>query len=114
MEQNNGDTEKGDQCMDCITPYSLRKRTHTKSTNNVQKLVPAAVNGMLDHIENEMTKIMKDFIWDGNKRGLMRLDYTAEIREKGGLGMLNLKTRMKAIDIMWLKKYLDTPDKRPI
>ena len=43
----------------------------------------------------------------------MRLDNTAEIREKGGLGMPDLKTRMKAIDIMWLKKYLDTPDKRP-
>ena len=42
----------------------------------------------------------------------MRLDYMAKIREKGGLGMPNLKTRMKAIDIMWLKKYLDTPDKR--
>src|SRR5882724_6958652 len=69
---------------------------------------------MLDHIENEMTKIMKDFICDGNKIGLMRLDYTAEIREKGGLGMPDLKTRMKAIDIMWLKKYLDTPGKRPM
>ena len=68
---------------------------------------------MLDHIKKEMTKIMKDFIWDGNKGGLMRLDYTAKIREKGGLGMPHLKTRMKAIDIMWLKKYLDTPDKRP-
>jgi len=42
----------------------------------------SAVNGMPDHIENEMTKIMKDLIWDRNKRGLMRLDYTAEIREK--------------------------------
>ena len=29
---------------------------------------------------------MKDFIWDGNKRGLMRLDYTAKNRENGGLG----------------------------
>src|SRR5882724_1368588 len=56
---------------------------------------------------------MKDFIWDGNKRGLMRLDYTAKITEKGGLGMTDLKKRMKAIDIMWLKKYLDTPEKRP-
>src|SRR5882724_6291508 len=68
----------------------------------------AAVNGIPDHVESEMTKIMKDFIWDGNKRGLMRLDNTAKIREKGGLGMPNLKTRMKAIDIMWLKKFLDT------
>jgi len=72
-----------------------------------------AVNGMPDHIEKEIIKIMKDFIWDGNQRGLMRLDYTAETREKGGLGMPDLKTRMKAIDIMWLKKFLDTPEKRP-
>ena len=28
-------------------------------------------------------------------------------------GKPDLKTRMKAIDIMWLKKYLETPDKRP-
>jgi len=27
--------------------------------------------------------------------------------------MPELKTRMKAIDIMWLKKFLNTPDKRP-
>ena len=59
-----------------------------------------------------MTKMMKDFIWDKSKRGLMRLDYTAEARKKGGLGMPDLKTRMKAIDIMWLKKILDTPEKR--
>src|SRR5882724_13276783 len=43
----------------------------------------------------------------------MRLDYMAKIREKGGLWLPDLKTRMKAIDIMWLKKYMDTPDKRP-
>src|SRR5882724_743903 len=68
---------------------------------------------MPDHIEKEMTKIMKDFVWDGNKRGLMKLDYTAKIREKGGLGIPDLKTRMKSIDIMWSNKYLDAPDKRP-
>src|SRR5882672_4620524 len=45
-----------------------------------------AVNGMPDHIEKEMTRIMKDFIWDGNQRGLMRLHCTAKAREKGGLG----------------------------
>ena len=72
-----------------------------------------AVNGMPDHVLNEMTKIIKDFIWDGNKRGLMRLDYTARITEKGGLGIPNLKTRIKDICIMWLNKYMDTPDKRP-
>jgi len=46
--------------MYCITPHLLREGTNTKSTNNIQKLVLAAVNGMPDHIEKEMTKIMKD------------------------------------------------------
>jgi len=90
MEQNYGDTEKGDQGMDYITPHSLRKRTHTKSTNNIQKLVPSSSKWHAGPYKKKMTKIMKDFIWDGNKGGLMRLDYTAKIREKGGLGMPNL------------------------
>src|SRR5882724_11508477 len=94
MEQNYGDTEKGDQCMVHITPHSLRKRTHTKSTNNNQKLVPSSSKWHTRTYRKEMTKIMKDFIWDGKKRGLMRLNYTAEIREKGGLGMSDLKIRM--------------------
>ena len=42
MEQNYGVTEKGDQCMDHITPHSPRKRTYSKSTNNIQKLVPGS------------------------------------------------------------------------
>jgi len=93
--------------------YRKRKRIYTKGINNVHKLVLGEINGMPDHIEKEMTKIMKDFIWDRYKRGLMRLDYMAKIREKGGLGMLDLKARMKAKDIMWLRKYLETPDKIP-
>ena len=96
-----------------LHPTLYRKQLILKALITSRSWFQAAVNGMPDHIENEMTKIMKDFIWDGNKRRLMRLEYTAEVTEKGGLGMPNLKTRMKAIDIMWLKKYLDTPDKRP-
>jgi len=46
---------------------------------------------MLGYIQSEMTKIMKDFVWDGNKRGLMRLDYTAKIREKEAWGCLTSK-----------------------
>ena len=33
----------------------------------------AAVNGMLDHIENEMTNIMKDFIWKQKRTNEARL-----------------------------------------
>src|SRR5882724_9889379 len=94
-------------------PTLCRKELILKALITSRNWFLAAVNGMPDHIEKEMTKIMKDFIWDGNKKRLIRLDYAAEAREKGGLGMPDLKTRMKAIDIMWLKKYLNTPEKRP-
>jgi len=57
-----------------------------------------------------MTKIMKDFIWDKSKNGLM--SRTLQLRPgKRRIWMPDLKTRMKAIDIMWLKKFLNTPDK---
>jgi len=99
--------------MDSSHPTCCGKELILKALIMSRSWFLEAVNGMPDHIENEMTKIMKDFIWDGNKRGLMRVNYTAKVREKGGLGMPDLKTRMKAIDIMWLKKYLDAPGKRP-
>jgi len=76
--------------MDHITPHSPRKELILKALITSRSWFLAAVNGMPDHIQNEMTKIKNDFIWDGNKRGLMRLGYTAEIREKGGLGMPDL------------------------
>src|SRR5882672_624408 len=104
MEQNNRNTEKVVDVWAGSHPTLWGKELILKALVTSKSWFLVAVNGMPDNIEKEMTRIMKYFIWDGNQRGLMRLDYTAEAREKGGLGMPDLKTRMKAIDIMWLKK----------
>src|SRR5882672_6477437 len=100
MEQNNRNTEKSDGCLGRITSHPVGKRANPKSASDIKELVLGGSDCMPDHIEKEMTRIMKDFIWDGNQRVLMRLDYTAKVRETGGLGMPDLKTRMKAINIM--------------
>ena len=34
-------------------------------------------------------------------------------RESEGLGIPSIDARLKAIQIMWLKKYLETKEKRP-
>ena len=56
---------------------------------------------------------MKDFLWDGRKKGLITMEVASAPRESGGLGIPSIDTRLKAIQIMWLKKYLETKEKRP-
>ena len=55
--------------MDSSHPTCCGKELILKALIMSRSWFLEAVNGMPDHIENEMTKIMKDFIWDGNKRG---------------------------------------------
>ena len=73
----------------------------------------ATINGMLKHIQKEMEKNMKDFLWDGRKKGLITMEAASTPREDGGLGIPSIEARLKAIQIMWLKKYLETKEKRP-
>ena len=49
---------------------------------------------------------MKDFLWNRQQRGLMEYKMTTAPREKGGLGIPDIKTRLEVIQIMWLKSYL--------
>ena len=56
---------------------------------------------------------MKDFLWDGRKKGLITMEAASAPRESGGLGIPSIEARLKAIQIMWLKKYLETKEKRP-
>ena len=73
----------------------------------------ATVNGMLGHVEKTMTKNMKDFLWNGDERGLMEFLKTTSERQIGGLDIPNIQARLKAIKIMWLQKYLAPKEKRP-
>ena len=68
---------------------------------------------MPKHIQKEMEKNMKDFLWDGRKKGLITMEAASAPRENRGLGIPSIDARLKAIQIMWLKKYFETKEKRP-
>ena len=55
---------------------------------------------------------MKTFLWD-NKKATMNWKEASQPREIGGLNMPNIETRIEAIQIMWLKKYLALKYERP-
>ena len=73
----------------------------------------ATVNGMPIEVQNEMTKMYHDFVWNGKKRGLIKWDQAIVKRSEGGLGMPDIKARVEAIEVMWVKKWLSQTDKRP-
>jgi ribonuclease HI len=73
----------------------------------------ATVNGMPKDIEEIMQKNMKDFLWEGKERGLVRWQIAITDKKEGGLGMPDLRSRLEAIEIMHLKKYLASKELRP-
>lgn len=73
----------------------------------------ATVNGMPKDIEEKMKKMFKDFIWNGKKRGTMAWTQIIAPREQGGLGIPDIKARIEAIEIMWIKRWLTPSTVKP-
>lgn len=68
----------------------------------------AKAQGLLKQIRNALTKEIRNFIWADEchapRVGLDHLEYT---KEQGGIKLLNLKSRDKAIEMVWLRDYLN-------
>ena len=73
----------------------------------------AKVQTMPKEIEGTLTKIIRNFVWDG-KKPPVNIDTLNLPVKQGGVKLLDLKARNQAIDIMWLKSYLDLTSKRPM
>ncbi|KAH8993388.1 hypothetical protein EDB92DRAFT_1796418, partial [Lactarius akahatsu] len=69
---------------------------------------------MPDGIREALTKEIRNFLWgeDVNvpRLGLNHLENT---KDDGGIKLLNLKNRNEAIEIAWLKGYLNLTESRP-
>ena len=72
------------------------------------------VNGMPRNIEEKLTKMYKDFLWDNKSRGLMTWKQVASTRKQGGLNVPDVKSRVQAIQLMWFKRWLSTTNERPL
>jgi len=69
--------------------------------------------GMLKPIKDALTKEMKSFLWEGKlKVDLADAHLHPEVSQ-GGLKLLDLDARNDAIEIMWLKEYLNMTPTRP-
>lgn len=63
--------------------------------------------GMPSAIETALTKIMRSFMWEEDSSPRIALDFLNIPTSEGGLDLLNIRTRNEAIEIIWLKAYLD-------
>lgn len=69
--------------------------------------------GMPTNIEETLTKMARDFIWEGSTKRKIALENLQRPIEEGGLNLLDIQARNDAIEITWLKTYLDFSPTRP-
>jgi len=72
-----------------------------------------AAQGMLKQIEDALIKSLREFIWDSTAPPTISLDRLYAPANAGGINLLNIRARNKAIDVMRLKAYLDLSPSRP-
>jgi hypothetical protein len=69
--------------------------------------------GMPKHIEDALIKLIRNFIWEENATPRIALEYLYYPIKKGGLNLLDIRARNEAIEIIWLKAYLNMSPERP-
>ena len=73
----------------------------------------AKAQGMPKEIEETLTRITRDFMWEGYTISKIALENLHRPIEEGGLNLIDLKARNDAIELTWLKAYLDFSPSRP-
>ncbi len=71
------------------------------------------VQRMPDIIVKRLTKIIREYLWDDRHNTPVSMEHVCLPVEMGGLDILDLDARREAVDIMWLKSYLDLGEGRP-
>jgi ribonuclease HI len=72
----------------------------------------AKAQGMPRNVEETLVKIIRKFIWSDN-RSQIALETLYQPRENGGIDLLNVPARNEAIQLMWMKSYLELSPLRP-
>ena len=73
----------------------------------------AMAQGMPKHIETALIKMIRNFMWNNSTNPRISLETLYRPIEEGGLKLLDLTSRNEAIEIMWLKTYLNLTANRP-
>ncbi|KAJ8455816.1 hypothetical protein ONZ51_g12320 [Trametes cubensis] len=73
----------------------------------------AKAQGMPPEVEAKVEKLTSDFVWGPGKKATINRDTLMLPVSQGGLNMLDIKARNEAIELMWLKTYLNLSENRP-
>ena len=98
---------------DLKKPSIEGRKIITQWTIGVMTQYLTCAQGMPANIEKALTKRLTKFAWDGSGKPNTSLDLLCAPTSKGGKGLLHLKYRNEAIELVWLKKLLSPPHKRP-
>ncbi len=72
------------------------------------------VQGMPASTEKKLEKRIRKFIWGNRTLSPVNIETLYAPTEMGGRGLLDIKSRNEAIDLMWLKSYLKFNRDRPL
>ncbi len=72
------------------------------------------VQCMPKQVCKRLERILRGYLWNDRKRPPVSMEQVCAPFENGGLGILDLEARNDAIDIMWLRAYLDFNSDRPM
>ncbi len=73
----------------------------------------ARAQGMPDSVLERLTAEVARFVWKGEKKPRIARDMLYRPLEHGGIGLLDLKARNEAIELTWVRDYLDLTETRP-
>lgn len=74
----------------------------------------AKVQEMPPHIEKALTKTIKTFMWNKEGTAPVNLETLYAPIENGGRNLVDINARNKAIQLTWVKAYLNIGPQRPI
>ncbi len=71
------------------------------------------VQRMPEMIVKGLTKIIRGYLWNDRHTPPVAMEHVCLPVPQGGLGIIDLEARNEAIDIVWLRTYLDYGEDRP-
>ncbi|KAI0324039.1 hypothetical protein GY45DRAFT_1211632, partial [Cubamyces sp. BRFM 1775] len=73
----------------------------------------ARAQSMPPSVEKTLQKMVLDFVWDHDPHHRVSADTLHKPITEGGLALLNVGVRNEALDLLWMKEYLDLSETRP-
>ena len=94
-------------------PTMMGRKTIVQAVVGGHTQFLARAQGMPRHIEEALTKTIRNFMWEDDSSPRIALEVLRKPIKEGGLRLLDVQARNEAIEITWLRAYLGFGPDRP-